>query len=210
MKNKPKGPAPFLSDNELVQIIAKTTKDKENVVEEVMSKYSSVQSFITSTNYNELVTAGLTDRMASSVIASQYLFTRFVDPTWQVNEVVKHSQTAANIFKRFLGGLEHEEFWVLLLNRAHRVIKTVKISQGGLTGTVIDQRLIFKHALESKATSIVVAHNHPSGNKKPSETDISITKKIKKGAELLDIHLLDHIIIANEVYYSFADEGILI
>ncbi len=103
--------------------------------------------------------------------------------------------------------LKHEEFWVLFLNKANVVIKKDQISIGGVTGTVADPKLIFKRALELVATGIIIAHNHPSGNLSPSPADIQITDKMKAGGKLLDIAVLDHLIITNEGYYSFADEG---
>ena len=123
---------------------------------------------------------------------------------------IKNSQTAFDLLYPLIGELEHEEFWIIILNRAHKVIKTEKISQGGLTGTVIDTRMILKHALDKRATSLIISHNHPSGNKNPSEADISITKKIKNAAEIMDINVLDHIIVAGKNYLSFADEGLLV
>lgn len=123
--------------------------------------------------------------------------------------MIKNSQTAFEVLVPTLGGLQHEEFWIIILNRAHKVIKTEKISQGGLTGTVIDTRMILKHALDKRATSLIIAHNHPSGNRKPSDADVKITRKIKNAAEIMDIQVLDHIIVAGDHYFSFADEGIM-
>jgi len=123
--------------------------------------------------------------------------------------MIKNSQTAYEVLVPTLGGLQHEEFWIIILNRAHKVIKTEKISQGGLTGTVIDTRMILKHALDKRATSLIIAHNHPSGNRKPSDADVKITRKIKNAAEIMDIQVLDHIIVAGDHYFSFADEGVM-
>jgi DNA repair protein RadC len=106
-----------------------------------------------------------------------------------------------------LSDLSYEEFWVLFLNRSNRVIHKNKISQGGITGTVTDIRLILKKALDHLATSLIICHNHPSGNLQPSEADITITRKLKESSALMDISLLDHIIIAGKSYFSFADEG---
>lgn len=102
-----------------------------------------------------------------------------------------------------------EEFYLLLLNRANKVIGWHCISQGGISSTVVDIRLIFSIALKCVASGIIVAHNHPSGNLQPSEADIALTKKINEAGKLLDITLLDHIILTNESCYSFADEGLL-
>jgi DNA repair protein RadC len=123
---------------------------------------------------------------------------------------VKSSRTVFHLFHPLLGDLEHEEFWLLMLNRANRILGRFKVSQGGLSGTVIDTRIILKKALDSLASSIIVCHNHPSGNNQPSDADVRITEKLKKASEMLEIKLLDHIIIADKSYFSFADEGLII
>lgn len=102
-----------------------------------------------------------------------------------------------------------EEFVILCLNRSNKVLGWSKISQGGLAGTICDPKIIFQVALKANASSIILAHNHPSGNIKPSATDIALTKKLKKAGEFLDLQILDHLIISSEGYYSFADEGII-
>jgi DNA repair protein RadC len=119
------------------------------------------------------------------------------------------SADAASIFKSLLSDLAHEEFWVLLLNRNNLVIDKVMVSQGGLSGTVIDVRIILKMALDKLACSIILCHNHPSGNLVPSEADKEITRKIKDAGKHMDIPVLDHIIIGNGSYFSFADEGLI-
>jgi len=129
----------------------------------------------------------------------------------QVEKIpVKSSRTVFNLFHPLLGDLDHEEFWLLMLNRANRVVGRFKVSQGGLAGTVIDTRIIMKKSLDNLASSIIVCHNHPSGNKQPSDADIKITEKLKKAAEMLEIKLLDHVIIADRTYFSFADEGLIL
>lgn len=119
------------------------------------------------------------------------------------------SKDAAAIFTPILSDLLYEEFWILLLNRANHVITRYQVSKGGVTGTVVDPRIIFKKAIEVMASGIILCHNHPSGNKQPSDADLSLTKKLREGGRMLDIQVLDHIIIAGEAYYSFADEGAL-
>jgi DNA repair protein RadC len=106
-----------------------------------------------------------------------------------------------------LGDLLFEQFIVLFLSRSHQIIKSQIISEGGVTGTVVDPRKIFKFALECNAVSIILGHNHPSGSPKPSSNDLDLTKKIKHAGQILDIQVVDHIIIGTENYYSFADEG---
>jgi DNA repair protein RadC len=122
---------------------------------------------------------------------------------------VKSSETVFNLFHPLLGDLDHEEFWLLMLNRANKVLGRFKVSQGGLSGTVIDTRIILKKALDNLASSIIVCHNHPSGNTQPSDADVNITEKLKKASEMLEIKLLDHVIIADKSYFSFADEGLI-
>ncbi|MEI7452582.1 MAG: DNA repair protein RadC [Candidatus Falkowbacteria bacterium] len=122
---------------------------------------------------------------------------------------ISKSQDAFDIFHSLMGDLPYEEFWLLLLNRANRVVKKVKISEGGISGTVVDPKKIFQICLEQHATSIILGHNHPSGTITPSEADNKITKKIKDCGLLLDVAVLDHIIVGDDRFYSFADEGAL-
>ena len=105
--------------------------------------------------------------------------------------------------------LPHEEFWIILLNRANVVMSKQPVSKGGVAGTVADPKIIFKQAIESLASAIILVHNHPSGNLKPSAADIALTKKMKEAGALLDLPILDHIIFTEHNYYSFADEGLL-
>tara|TARA_Y100001934_G_C12304175_1_gene751532 strand:- start:512 stop:1165 length:654 start_codon:yes stop_codon:yes gene_type:complete len=125
-----------------------------------------------------------------------------------IEERVKIS-SAVDVFNElfpFISDLNHEEFWVLFLNRANVIVKKERISSGGITGTVVDQKIILKKALLNLASSIILVHNHPSGNLNPSIQDKKVTQKMKLACELLEINLLDHIIIAGNSYYSFADE----
>ena len=122
---------------------------------------------------------------------------------------ISGTQDVFTLFQPVIGDLSHEEFWVLLLNRSNRVIDNIRISQGGISGTVIDVRLILKNALDRLASSLILSHNHPSGNLKPSDADIKITSKISEASKTMDIQLLDHIIIADNSYFSFSDEGMI-
>lgn len=107
----------------------------------------------------------------------------------------------------FISDLPHEEFWVILLNKANMILSRENISKGGVSGTVADTKIIFKKAIQNLASSIILCHNHPSGNLNPSQADINLTKKLKAAGELLDIYVLDHLIVSDNGYYSFADEG---
>lgn len=123
--------------------------------------------------------------------------------------VIHSSQDAFHFIQGDLSDLNHEEFWVILLKRNNEVILKQMISKGGVSGTLVDPKIIFKMALEQTASGILLIHNHPSGNSKPSKEDIHLTNKIKEAGRSLDINLLDHLIIANDSFYSFADENML-
>ena len=125
------------------------------------------------------------------------------------NPKITSSKSVFEVMQPIIGELHHEEFWVIYLNNANKIQFKKRMSKGGITGTLVDTRLVFKRALELTATSIILCHNHPSGTLKPSIADINLTKKIKKGGEILDIKILDHIIITEKSYYSFADQEIL-
>lgn len=122
---------------------------------------------------------------------------------------IKSSQDVFDMVHPRLEDLPHEEFWIILLNRANKIIEEVKISQGGISGTVTDVKIILKHAIDRRASGLIMCHNHPSGNTTPSKADISITQKLKNAAAWLDIQVLDHLITGENNYYSFADEGTL-
>jgi DNA repair protein RadC len=108
-----------------------------------------------------------------------------------------------------LSDLSHEEFWLILLNRANKIIKKQNISQGGVSGTVADPKIIFNHALNHLASSVILVHNHPSGNTKPSEADKRLTRQLFDAGKLLEIAVLDHVIFTDNNYFSFADENLL-
>ncbi len=122
---------------------------------------------------------------------------------------IRRSSDAKDLILPYFMDLIHEEFFCIFLNRSNKVIKIDQLSKGGISGTVTDVRLIFKSAVLLTASGVIVAHNHPSGNLNPSESDIKITTKIKEAGNLLDIQLLDHLIIYDSDYYSFADNGLL-
>lgn len=124
-------------------------------------------------------------------------------------DTIVSSQQAFEYLQSIIGDLTHEESHFITLNQASKIIAHHKTSQGGMVGTVMDPRIILKQALMDGASKIILAHNHPSGNLHPSEADKTITKKIKESAKLMDITLLDHLIITQKSYFSFADEGLL-
>ena len=120
---------------------------------------------------------------------------------------ISSSKEAFILMKPLLEDLPHEEFWVLYLNNSNKVLLKNQLSKGGLTATLVDVRLLYKKAIEISAVSIIICHNHPSGITTPSSSDIELTKKIKEGGRSLDIKLLDHLIITEKSYFSFADNG---
>lgn len=122
---------------------------------------------------------------------------------------ITSSGDAFEIIKPDLLDLMHEEFWVIILNRANFVLKKIKISSGGIAGTVADPKLIFRAAIDAYGSSIILVHNHPSGNLKPSQADIQLTKKLKESGNMLEIPVLDHLIFTEKNYFSFADEGLM-
>ncbi|NOS91633.1 MAG: DNA repair protein RadC [Cyclobacteriaceae bacterium] len=152
---------------------------------------------------------GIGEAKAITIVAALELGRRRKDSDIEEKPKITSSKDAFDQLKSELMDLPHEEFWVLLLNRAHRVTKKKRISEGGVAGTVADPKIIFKLALEELASGVVVAHNHPSGNLQPSQSDIDLTKKLKEAGRFLEIQLLDHLIITGHKYFSFADEGIV-
>lgn len=152
---------------------------------------------------------GIGEAKAISIVSALELGRRRKESEPVKKPRITCSNDVYQLMKPELLDLQFEVFYAIMLNRANLVIKKHSISSGGISGTVADPKIIFKAALENFASSIILCHNHPSGNLKPSEADIKLTKKIKEAGALLDISILDHIIFTDENYFSFADEGIL-
>ncbi|OHX67950.1 RadC family protein [Flammeovirga pacifica] len=202
-----------LSDAELIALLIGSGTKK-------MSAITVAQLLLNSVNNNLHVLAGLTikelkkiqgigDAKAVTITAALELGRR--RKQLEPNEKVKItcSKDIYKLLSMHLLDLNHEELWVILLNRGNQVLGTEKVSMGGMTGTVADPKIIFKKALEKNACSIILSHNHPSGNVKPSQADISLTKKVKSAGQFMELPILDHLIFGNDTYFSFADEGIL-
>ena len=169
-------------------------------------------------NLNELGRLSITDLMkykgigeakAITIIAALELGRRRENSQPKKREYIRVSNDCYRLLKAELSDLAHEEFWVVYLRQNNSVIKKERLSVGGLTGTTADGRVIFRRAIENKAASIVLAHNHPSGNLRPSTSDIELTKRLKKSASLLDIKVIDHIIITCEGYTSLSDKQLI-
>lgn len=152
---------------------------------------------------------GIGEAKAITIIAALELGRRRKETDSDEKPKINSSKDAFDLVKGDLMDLPHEEFWVLLLNRANRVIKKKKISEGGVSGTVADPKIIYKMALEELASGVIVAHNHPSGNLTASQSDIDLTKKLREAGKFLEVQLLDHVIVAGKKYFSFADEGLI-
>jgi DNA repair protein RadC len=152
---------------------------------------------------------GIGDAKAISIAAALELGKRRREAETIKKNKVTSSKDVFEVMQSVLADLQYEQFWVLLLSRSNKILKKINISDGGVSGTVADPKRIFKIAIENLASGIILCHNHPSGNISPSVEDKNITKKIKYGVKYFDIQLLDHIIIGDENYFSFTDEGIL-
>jgi DNA repair protein RadC len=202
-----------LSDAELLGIlISSGTKNKSAVDlgRELLSRAENNLNTLGKLSIAEITTIhGIGNARAVTIAAALELGRRRKLSEIPVVIQIKCSKDVADIFQPILSDLPHEEFWILYLNRSNKVISRMKLSQGGISGTVTDVRMVMKKAVEYLASGIIVCHNHPSGNLNPSESDTKITQKIREAGNLLDIQLLDHLIISDKDYYSFADNGLI-
>ncbi|HCM76708.1 MAG TPA: hypothetical protein DIS90_10020 [Cytophagales bacterium] len=202
-----------LSDAELIALLIGSGSGSQSAVEVARQVLQAVGH-----NLHDLARLTVKDLMknkgigvakAITIVAALELGRRRKDAETEEKPKVAGSREAFDLVKGDLMDLAHEEFWVLLFNRANRLIKKKRISEGGVSGTVADPKIIYKLALEELASGIIVVHNHPSGNLTASQSDITLTKKLKEAGKVLEVQLLDHIIVAGQKYFSFADEGIL-
>ncbi len=151
---------------------------------------------------------GIGKTKAITILAALELGKRRREAEVMEKQKITCSKDVFGIFQS-MSDNKYEEFWILLLDRANKIIKKMPVSEGGISGTFVDPKKIFKLAIDNSASSIIICHNHPSGNIKPSKSDIELTKKLKEGGALFDMPVVDHIIIGEENYCSFADEGLL-
>lgn len=202
-----------LSDAELLAILLSSGNKNETAVQlaqRILSNNQNSINQLAKLQLNDLKKyKGVGEAKAVTIAAALEIGRRRTSEEVEVQQKITSSKIAYDIIKSKLSDLPHEEFWVLFLSRSNSVIKTECISRGGVSGTVVDVRLILKPAIEHLASGIILTHNHPSGNLKPSQEDIYLTKKVKEAAKLVDIMVQDHLIIADQNYYSFADEGII-
>ena len=202
-----------LSDSELLAIILGSGNNEDSAVELARKILSSVDY-----NWQKLSKLSIKDLMkfkgigeakAISVAAALEIGRRKAAQEIPEKEKVTSVNDLYKIFSQYLSDLQTEEFWAIFLDQKNHVIYKTQISKGGISGTLVDVRVIFRIAIEHLATSVVVAHNHPTGNLTPSQPDISITRRIKEAGDLLDIKLLDHLIIGENSFFSFSEQGLL-
>ncbi|MFX0555344.1 RadC family protein [Maribacter sp. CXY002] len=202
-----------LSDAELIAILIGSGSRSESAVELSKRILASVNH-----NLNELGKLSIKQLMQFKGIGEAKAVTiaaaleigrrRRGEESVQISKI-DSSKDAFEILQPVMGELEHEEFWILYLNNSNKVLHQSQLSKGGITGTLVDVRIVMKQSLELGAVALILAHNHPSGTLKPSQADKNITQKIKTASESLDIKVLDHIIITQKDYFSFADNQIL-
>lgn len=202
-----------LTDAELIAILIGSGNKMESAVDlsrRILATYNNDLDALGKVSVKDLSKfKGIGEAKAISIVAALEIGRRRKETIG--NEVVKitTSGDAFNVLFPVFADLNHEEFWILMLNQANYVIGKQVVSSGGMSGTIADPKIIFKTALEHNATYVILAHNHPSGNLKPSQQDVNITKKLVEAGRMLDLHVLDHLIVTNKLFYSFGDEGLI-
>ena len=202
-----------LSDAELIAILIGSGSRKESAVglsQRILATVNHNLNELGKLSVNQLKQfEGIGDAKAVTIAAALEVGRRRRREEGCSTTKIESSQDAFEILHPVIGELEHEEFWILYLNNSNKVIHKALLSKGGITGTLVDVRLVLKQALELGAVAIILAHNHPSGGLKPSGADKHITQKLKLASEALDIKVLDHLILTQYGYLSFADKGML-
>lgn len=202
-----------LSDAELIAILLGTgtaSMSAVDVAKNILQTVSNDLNQLARLTVKDLIKIkGIGEAKAITIVSALELGRRRKESLSEERTKITGSKDIYELLKAELLDIPHEAFWIVLLNRANRVIKKHQISQGGVAGTVADPKIIFKIALEELASGVILAHNHPSGNLTASKADIDLTKKLKESGKLLEIEVLDHLIIAGKNYMSFADEGLM-
>lgn len=202
-----------LSDSELLAIIMVSGSRDESALELARKILISVGN-----NWNQLSLLSVKDLMkfkgvgevkAISIATALEIGRRRAGQEVSEKPIISNSDDAYQVFKNQLSDLRTEEFWAVFVNQSNKIVHLSKLTQGGISQSIVDVRILFKTALDHFATGIIIAHNHPSGSLKPSKEDINITKKIRDAGEFLSVQLLDHLIITQNSYFSFSDEGLL-
>jgi len=202
-----------LSDAELIAILIGSGNTEESAVDlskRILFETKNNLNLLGKLSAQQLMSyKGIGEAKAISIIAAMELGRRRRTEDAVEQLKITSSSTVFELLQPIIGELPHEEFWILYLNNSNKIIEKLPISKGGITGTLVDVRITLKKALELGATSLILAHNHPSGNLNPSEADKQITNKLKIAAESIDIKVLDHLIVTEKSYFSFADEGLM-
>lgn len=203
--------ASVLSDAELIAILigsGSRTLSAVDLAKLILKKADNELSKLAKLSIKDLMKQkGVGEAKAVSIAAALELGRRRKEYEPVERMQIKTSVQTYNHMKPYLFDLQHEESWIILLDTNLSVLKTIKITVGGVSTTIIDLKIIFKHALEHLASNIILVHNHPSGNLSPSQEDIVVTERLKNAAKTLDIKFIDHLIFANEGYYSFSDNN---
>jgi DNA repair protein RadC len=203
----------LLSDAELLAILIGSGSRNESAVElskRILSTVDNNLNALGKMSLQQLMSfKGIGEAKAITIIAAMELGRRRRAEEAIELQKITSSKSIFEMMQPIIGELPHEEFWIIYLNNSNKVLSKSQLSKGGITGTVVDIRLVFKTAIEMGAVSIILSHNHPSGALQPSEADRQITRKLKQAGDSLDIKILDHLIITETNYFSFADEGIL-
>ena len=202
-----------LSDAELLAILIGSGTREMSAVQlsqQILSKAENSFAKLSRLSIDGLMSfKGIGEAKAITIFASMEIARRRELSEAGKQIKIRSSKDAFNVLKVDFSDLSHEEFYILLLNRANDVIGKVQVSKGGVAGTVADGKVIFNHAIEKKASAIILAHNHPSGQLKPSEADLRLTKELKSFGNYIDLQILDHLIFSDNSYFSFADEGVM-
>ena len=206
-----KNGAVALSDAELIAILLRTGCETESAVglaKRLLSSSNNSLNVLSEKTLPELSEIkGIGQAKAIALLTAFEIGRRIRTEKVELQPYIQNSMDVVNLMQAKIAYLKHEEFWVIYLNNANIILKTVQISKGGITSTEVDTRIVMQEAVLLKATQIILCHNHPSGSVKPSKADITLTEKINKISRIMDIVLVDHIIIHRENYYSFAEEG---
>lgn len=202
-----------LSDAELLAIMLRSgTRDSSavEVAKQLLSQADYDLNRLAELSIKQLSEPkGIGEAKAITIAAALELGRRRKERSRQKQPSVTSSRDAYDYLYPYMADLSHEQFFVLLMRRNNTIIRHVQVSAGGVSGTLVDPKLVFNPALEHLASAVIISHNHPSGNLKPSQADISLTRKLKDGGDLLEIRVLDHLIFTNHAYFSFADEGLM-
>ena len=202
-----------LSDSELIAILIGSGNRQESAVElskRILASTKNNLSELGKLSVSDLCKfKGIGEAKAIAIISALELGRRRRLENALERITITSSRSVFELMQPIIGELPHEEFWIIYLNNSNKVIDKIQLSKGGITGTLVDVRLTLKKALELGAVAIILAHNHPSGTLKPSMADKNLTQKLKTASESLDIKVLDHIIVTEMSYFSFADEEIL-